>query len=213
MTASALEDVDFRVFEGNFHCCTNQHSYTRKCDRELLVAPVLCAYAKFLRDGHGASQRVNPLVMELVFSMTPSVFPLSFDFEKRLDDDLLVVEQRELFGPLPEIVQERIKSQVPQDAREVPSSGRSCEQQFLSKGDSNDSHDEEEGRGRQGLGQGQGTGTGTGEGNGTGGGDPSIQGVMCGSAPHVAASCEVDADVLYCCCDLVARFERAVVPL
>ena len=85
--------------------------YNRVCDWEVLVAPVLCMYPRCLTDVHGSLQRVGLPVMECVFPNSLAMFSELFDFGKRLQEDVFVLERRELFDALPEMLQGR-KSEV-----------------------------------------------------------------------------------------------------
>merc|ERR1712136_269059 len=126
VTRDLLDTSRLRVFEGEFHCCALQHVYAAQCDREKLKVPVLAMYAECLRDRvrferfgenqEGAAQEgENPSAVALEFlkNDTTRVFPERFQFERRSGmSEATHVEERELFGSLPSMVEERETSRT-----------------------------------------------------------------------------------------------------
>ena len=109
-------DLDLRVFSGDFRCCSSHHVESPQCDRERLRTPMLGIYADYLRQvlshqGSAVSSGMAQLLGDWILQDTEQMFPRSFEFATASTATMTSsVQVRELFGPLPEMLEKRIRS-------------------------------------------------------------------------------------------------------
>lgn len=97
------------VFSGKLTCCQRKHEGMEKCDKELLVTPMLGLWAQLCQHCHEENQKQRSRqstlsekllkvthVHRLITDKIEEVFPCEFDFQHH--DGLL--ERRQLFGDL-----------------------------------------------------------------------------------------------------------------
>ena len=107
--------LDLNVFFGDFSCCTRGHVGQAPCDCERLRTPILGIFAQYLRQvmrdqGAGADHaNSHVLPMERIERDKIQMFPKSFEHVSVNKDLTSSVQIRELFGRLPEMVEERIR--------------------------------------------------------------------------------------------------------
>jgi len=104
VTHEWLAKLDLRVFEGEFSCCAMKHKGTVKCDKESLMSPILGLYSLVIK------QRSLSHIQDVyhhINSDKDRFFPDSIFFV----DEKGKVEERELFGPLVEKMEEYVQSQ------------------------------------------------------------------------------------------------------
>ena len=87
-----------------------QHVGHELCDREKLRTPILGVYAHYLRTLTSTDAAlVNVVQME---TEKERLLPKFFDFVQGVDGTTTTTQTRELFGPLPEILEKRIKESL-----------------------------------------------------------------------------------------------------
>ena len=108
VTLEMLQTIDLNVFSGEFGCCSVQHVGYELCDREKLRTPILGVYAHYLRKLMSTDEAtVSVVQME---QEKERLLPKFFDFVQGVDVLTRTTHTRELFGPLPEILEKRIKA-------------------------------------------------------------------------------------------------------
>jgi len=112
VTREMVQGIDLNVFSGDFQCCSLQHVGCARCDREKLRTPMLGVYARYLRTCMSAGGTCGGAVTCVVQMDKDKVrlLPQCFDFVQRNDDMTTSTQSRELFGPLPEILEHRIRA-------------------------------------------------------------------------------------------------------
>ena len=124
-TREIVHGLDLKVFSGDFRCCALRHDGCCHCDRQKLRTPMLGIYAQHLRQvlcrqGSGAdSGTQDELPMERLGQDREDMFPRTLDFATDHNTITNSVQVRELFGPLPEMLEEGIRSSM---ARQISSS-------------------------------------------------------------------------------------------
>uniref|UniRef100_A0A7S1ATK8 Uncharacterized protein n=1 Tax=Noctiluca scintillans TaxID=2966 RepID=A0A7S1ATK8_NOCSC len=109
VTMDMLDQLDLRVFEGDFSCCMLKHKNTSKCDRESLVSPMLGIYSNCLKRDTADVKHEGMFTLETFQKDKERMFPRNFDFEKQHAKSF-TLDRRELFGPLPEMMEHRVAS-------------------------------------------------------------------------------------------------------
>ena len=112
LTREMVHGIDLNVFSGDFRCCSLQHVGCSRCDREKLRTPILGVYARYLTTCMSAGGTSDGAVTCVVQMDKDKVrlLPQCFDFMQRNDDMTTSTQSRELFGPLPEILEQRIRT-------------------------------------------------------------------------------------------------------
>jgi len=108
VTLEMLRTIDLNVFSGEFGCCSVQHVRYELCDREKLRTPILGVYAHYLR-----TLRSTDAVTVSVVQMEQEkerLLPKFFDFVQGVDVLTRTTQTLELFGPLPGILEKRMKA-------------------------------------------------------------------------------------------------------
>ena len=101
--------LDLNVFFGDFSCCARGHVGQAPCDCERLRTPILGIFAQYLRQvmreqGAGADHaNSHVLPMERIERDKIQMFIMDKDLTSS-------VQIRDLLGPLPEMVEERIRA-------------------------------------------------------------------------------------------------------
>jgi len=111
VTEEWLPSLSMSVFEGTFSCCQQGHK-CGVCDKESLVEPVLGLYSLLLRQVNGAggdrASRHMEQVLRHIRQSTQRFFPKSYTFEVSNPDGSKTTEERELFGPLVEALEQHM---------------------------------------------------------------------------------------------------------
>ena len=106
VTLEMVQTIDLNVFSGEFRCCSVQHVGYEMCDRQKLRTPILVVYAHYLRMLLSTdAATVSVVQME---QRKGRLLPKFFDFVQGVDEMRTTTQTRELFGPLPEILEKRI---------------------------------------------------------------------------------------------------------
>ena len=104
------------IFEGEFRCCSTKHVGNLLCERELLMLPILGIYANCvlcrLEGVDTDEDDVLPsMLMSLINTDMDRMFPTYFDFTREDPEGMVTgFERRELFGPLPEMMEQRLRT-------------------------------------------------------------------------------------------------------
>ncbi|CAK0871630.1 unnamed protein product [Prorocentrum cordatum] len=110
VTEEWLPSLSMYVFEGEFSCCQQGHTHGA-CDKEALVEPVLGLYSMVLRQGSGAAGSSGARHMEQVLrhirQSKERFFPRRYAY-KIASQEGATVEERELFGPLVEALEQHM---------------------------------------------------------------------------------------------------------
>lgn len=142
-TSEMVGALDLNVFLGDFPCCAAGHVGSVRCDRERLRTPILGIFALFLRDSmrdqEAATDRAGShgLLNERIERDRERLFPRSYEYVTTCNDLTSSVHVRELFGPLVEMVERRLRASgatssavgtsgvdgVPEELRVVTQSG------------------------------------------------------------------------------------------
>ena len=107
-----VQSIDLNVFSGDFRCCSFHHVGCSLCDREKLRTPILGVYAQYLKMlmcGPGPTDGAMTFVVQMEQDKE-RLLPTEFYFVQEVDDMTTFTQVRELFGPLPEILEHRIKA-------------------------------------------------------------------------------------------------------
>ena len=111
-----VHGIDLNVFLGDFRCCSLGHMGCRRCDREKLRTPILGIYAQYCRtfmSDHRVAAgpgMTHLFPIEQIELDKERMFPRFFEFVTAPGDLPSSVEVRELFGPLPEMLEQRIRA-------------------------------------------------------------------------------------------------------
>ena len=106
LTCELVRGVDLCVFLGAFRCCSLGHAGCHGCDREKLRTPILSA--QYVRKVIAADQGVLHLLpVAQMEQQQEFMFPRFIDVPTVRADMTDPAQVRELFGPLPEMVQQR----------------------------------------------------------------------------------------------------------
>ena len=116
VTSETVPALDLNVFLGDFSCCAVNHVGSARCDRERLRTPILGIFAQYLRDSmrdQGAATD-RPGTDMLPIGRTErdrkGMFARVFEFVTTDKDLTSSVQLRELFGPLVEMVEQRVRA-------------------------------------------------------------------------------------------------------
>eukprot|EP01065_Artemidia_motanka_P022686 TRINITY_DN26884_c0_g1_i1.p1 TRINITY_DN26884_c0_g1~~TRINITY_DN26884_c0_g1_i1.p1 ORF type:complete len:1048 (+),score=320.32 TRINITY_DN26884_c0_g1_i1:139-3282(+) len=102
VTSQWLDQLDLRVFEGQFSCCALSHKGTVRCDRESLMSPILGLYSLVLKQN--TELHIRPIYKH-IDKDKERFFPPSFSFATEGG-----TEERELFGPLVTKMEQHVTS-------------------------------------------------------------------------------------------------------
>ena len=110
-----LQELDLRVFEGEFSCCSLEHKNMSKCDKEALRKPLLGIYYNSLVRAHvtletSEEEERTHLGPEHFHGNLERMFPPQFIFTKKYPNGKTMHEERELFGPLVEMMAKRVEA-------------------------------------------------------------------------------------------------------
>jgi len=107
VTPDMLEHLPMYVFEGSFSCCAMKHAGGITCDRERLICPILGIYSTYLAT---KSDEVD-VTLARMLQDKERMFPRTHQVEiaTELGES---VEEHELFGPLPHMMEEQASKQV-----------------------------------------------------------------------------------------------------
>ena len=125
VTREIVRGLDLKIFSGYFRCCALRHDGCCLCDRQKLRTPMLGIYAQhhrqvLCRQGSGGdSGPVDKFPMERLGQDREDMFPRTSDFATDHSNITKSVQVRELFGALPDMLEERIRSSV---ARQISTS-------------------------------------------------------------------------------------------
>ena len=116
VTREIVRGLDLKVLSGYFRCSVLRDDRCCLCDRQKLRTPMLGIYAQHLRQvlcrqASGAdSGTEDELPMERLGQDREDMFPRTLDFAT--DHNIITnsVQVRELFGPLPDMLEERVRS-------------------------------------------------------------------------------------------------------
>ena len=112
VTQEMARGIDLNVFLGEFPCCTVRHCGHLRCDREKLRTPMLGIFAHYVRDRIRQQAATTEeataclLSTELIEHDRDRMFSRFFQFQTATSS----CEVRELFGPLLEMVEQRIRA-------------------------------------------------------------------------------------------------------
>ena len=113
VTEEMVRAMDLSVFSGSFRCCALGHTGGVLCDRERLRTPILGVYAQYLRKCMSDQELAADRTMTCVVQMDREkdlLLPRHFEFVQRCDEHHVTeCIQSELFCPLPEILEHRIR--------------------------------------------------------------------------------------------------------
>ena len=116
VTYEMVHGIALNVFLGDFGCCSLGHMGCRRCDREKLRTPILGIYAQYCRtfmSDHRVAAgpgMTHLFPIEQIELDKERLFPRFFEFVMAPGDPSSSVEVRELFGPLPEMLEQRIRA-------------------------------------------------------------------------------------------------------
>ena len=110
LTCELVRGLDLCVFLGTFRCCSLGHSECHGCDREKLRTPILGVFAQYVRKVMAADQGVlHMLPLAQMEQQQELMFPRFIEVPTVRADMTDSPQVRELFGPLPEMVQQRVR--------------------------------------------------------------------------------------------------------
>lgn len=119
VTWKMVDGIELNVFSGTFQCCSLRHVGCVQCDREKLRTPILGIYSQYFREvmccervANAGKRSVFPF--ERIQQDTESMFPSSFEFVSTHADMSNSVQVRELFGPLVQMLEHRIRATAAQ---------------------------------------------------------------------------------------------------
>jgi len=110
VTEEWLPSLSMYVFEGEFSCCQQGHCQGA-CDKEALVEPVLGLYSLVLRQVNSAAGTSSARHMEQVLrhirQSKERFFPKTYTYKVTMPEGCRV-EERELFGPLVDALEQHM---------------------------------------------------------------------------------------------------------
>ena len=116
VTQDMARSIDLNVFSGVFRCCVLKHNGRERCDRERLRTPILGIYSQYCRqrmshEGCKIDAHITHLFPTERFGQDKEqMFPRFFDYVTANHDLTSSVQVQELFGPLPEMLEQRVRS-------------------------------------------------------------------------------------------------------
>ena len=116
VTQDMARSIDLNVFSGVFRCCVLKHNGSERCDRERLRTPILGIYAQYCRqrtshEGCRIDANITHLFPTERFGQDKEqMFPRFLDYVTANRDLTSSVQVQELFGPLPEMLEQRVRS-------------------------------------------------------------------------------------------------------
>lgn len=138
VTEDILNDLDLHVFEGEFSCCTLKHRQSPRCDKEALRRPLLGIYCHYLKKSRCLEERTNSVTVAMNFFSKDKerMFPTHFQFTTEGKGSVMHEETRELFGPLVQMMEQRVASRVDEGERivNVWHTGRLSRRETLGEG-------------------------------------------------------------------------------
>ena len=108
VTLEMVQTIDLKVFSGEFRCCSVQHVGYELCDREKLCTSILDVYAHYLRTLM-STDAVTVSVVQMDHEKERMLLKF-FDLVEGVNETTTTPQTRELFDPLPEILEKRIKA-------------------------------------------------------------------------------------------------------
>jgi len=116
VTMETFCQLSIFIFEGDFRCCSKKHVGCLRCERQFLMSPILGIYANCVQsraEGFETDKDdvLPSMLMSLISSDMERMFPKYFDFVREDPKDMITnVERRELFGPLPKMMENRLRT-------------------------------------------------------------------------------------------------------